>query len=99
LVDAVLNDHRNAPLAGDRKALFTLIEKVALVPNEVTEDDVAAAKAAGATEEMIYDAITVCALFKFYTTWVDGSGVAKMADESYAQSGQRIAGRGYVPTE
>ena len=93
----MLHDHRNAPIADDRKALFTLLEKVALAPNEVTEDDVSAAKAAGASEEMIYDAITVCALFKFYTTWVDGSGVANLTDDGYAMSGQRLAARGYVP--
>ena len=98
-MDAVLDDHRNAPIAEDRKALLTLIEKVALAPNEVTQDDVNAAKSAGATDEMIYDAITVCALFKFYTTWVDGSGVASLPDEGYAASGERIARRGYVPEE
>jgi len=98
-VDAVLDDHRNAPITDDRKALFTLLEKVALAPNEVTQDDVNAAKAAGASDEMIYDAITVCALFKFYTTWVDGSGVANLPDEGYAASGERIARRGYVPEE
>jgi hypothetical protein len=95
----VLNDHRNAPIADDKKALFTLIEKVALMPNEVTEADVDAARSAGANDEMIYDAITVCALFKFFTTWVDGSGVSKMTDDSYAATGQRLAQRGYVPTE
>ena len=95
----MLNDHRNAPIADDRKALFTLLEKVALTPNEVTQDDVSAAKSAGASDEMIYDAITVCALFKFYTTWVDGSGVANLTDDGYAASGERIARRGYVPEE
>ena len=99
LVDAVLEDHRSAPISDAHKALFTLIEKAALFTNEVTAGDIAAVKAAGMSEEAIYDAITVCALFKFFTTWVDASGVADLGAEGYAMSGERLAAHGYAPAE
>lgn len=41
-----------------------------------------------------YDAITVCALFNFYNTWVDGCGVPALPD--YTPSGKRIAAEGYA---
>ena len=53
-------------------------------------------RAAGWSEAAVYDAITVCALFKFYNTWVDAAGVARMTGEGYAQSGQRLAEGGYL---
>ena len=52
---------------------------------------------AGWTEDALYDAITVCALFNFYNTWIDATGVADMPPELYAMSGERLATRGYQP--
>ena len=60
------------------------------------KEDVAAVEAAGWTQEAIYDAITVCALFNFYNKWIDATGVSDMPAEAYAASGERLAGRGYV---
>ena len=48
---------------------------------------------------MIYDAITVCALFVYYTTWVDACGVAAMPDLGYLAVGSRLAQFGYVPEQ
>ena len=53
--------------------------------------------AAGWTEEAVYDAITVCALFNFYNTWIDATGVSDMPAELYDMSGERLATRGYLP--
>jgi hypothetical protein len=56
-------------------------------------------KAAGWSEEAIYDAITVCALFNFYNKWIDATGVSDMPAMAYEMSGQRLATRGYAPAE
>ena len=71
-----------------------LIEKVARAAWTVRREDVDAVRAAGWTDEAIYDAITVSALFNFYTTWVDGSGVGDLGD--YTMSGVRMAQEGYL---
>lgn len=62
---------------------------------EVTADDVACARAADWSDEALFDAFTVVALFRFYNTWVDAAGVCDMAGEDYAASGRRIAALGY----
>jgi hypothetical protein len=65
----------------------------------ITEADAAAARAAGWTDEALYDAITVCALFQFYNTWIDATGVSDMPAAAYDMSGKRLAERGYTYAE
>lgn len=72
-----------------------LLEKVARDTHLVRHEDVAEARGAGVSDEALYDAITVCALFRFYNTWVDGTGVCGMAEEDFRLSGRRIATVGY----
>ena len=97
-MDAVLDDFRTAPISEAEKALFGFIEQVNRASNQVTKADVDAVVAAGFTEEAVYDAITVCALFNFYNTWIDATGVGDMPAELYDMSGQRLATRGYLPS-
>lgn len=96
-MDAVLRDHRTAPLGDREKALFTFIEKMNRESNRLQPDDIEQAKAAGWSEEALYDAITVCALFNFYNKWIDATGVSDMPAAAYAASGERLATFGYVP--
>jgi alkylhydroperoxidase family enzyme len=96
-VDAVLEDFLTAPIGQQEKALFAFIEKVNRASNQIGPEDLQTVKAAGWTEEAIYDAITVCALFNFYNTWIDATGVADMPPEMYDMSGKRLATAGYVP--
>ncbi|HEX9107440.1 MAG TPA: hypothetical protein VF832_09430 [Longimicrobiales bacterium] len=93
---AVLEDFRSAPITDREKALFAFIEKVNRQSNATTQEDIDAVKEAGWTEEAIYDAIAVCALFKFYNTWIDASGVHDMPAAAYDASGARLASAGYV---
>lgn len=90
---AVIDDYRTAPIDAKFAELLVLIEKAARNASSVTAADIGAVRAAGWDDEAIYDAITVCALFNFYTTWVDGSGVPGLDD--YTPSGQRLASQGY----
>ena len=52
--------------------------------------------AAGWSQEAIYDAITVCALFKFYNAWIDATGVHDLPAGAYEMSGRRMAAEGYI---
>ena len=98
-MQAVLDDYRTAPIPEREKALFGFIERVNRQSNQITAADVRAVVAAGWTEEAVYDAITVCALFNFYNTWIDATGVGDMPPELYEMSGQRLAAVGYAPAK
>ena len=99
LVDAVLLDYRTAPIGDREKALFAFIEKVNRDSSRLRVEDVEEVKAAGWSEEALYDAISVCALFNFYNTWIDATGVSDMSAPAYAVSGERLATFGYVPRD
>lgn len=98
-MDAVLEDHRTAPLTPKDKALFTLIEKMNRDSTQIGPADVEAAKAAGWSDEALYDAITVCSLFRFYNSWIDATGVHDLPAAAYEASGRRLARSGYAPPE
>jgi hypothetical protein len=92
----VLADFRTARISAKEKALFTFVEKLNRESTRLTQADVDQAKAAGWSDEALYDAISVCALFNFYNKWVDGAGVSDMSGSSYAAAGKRMAQHGYV---
>ena len=52
-------------------------------------------RAAGWTDEALYFAITVCALFNFYNRWIDATGVHALSDEA-TFGGKRSAAGGYA---
>jgi hypothetical protein len=62
----------------------------------ITHGDLDAARAAGWTDEALYFAITVCALFNFYNRWIDATGVHAMSDEAHQEGARRSARHGYV---
>jgi hypothetical protein len=62
----------------------------------MTAGDLDAIRAAGWTDEELYFAITVCALFNFYNRWIDATGVHALSDEAHAIGGKRSAQHGYV---
>jgi alkylhydroperoxidase family enzyme len=97
MVEAVLQDYRTAPIDAPEKALFAFIDKMNRQSSVLRQEDVDEAKAAGWSDEALYDAMTVCALFNFYNTWIDASGVSDMPAAAYAASGQRLATVGYAP--
>ena len=95
-MQAVLDDYTTAPIGEDERALFAFLAKVSVDSKSVRQADVEAVRAAGWSDEAIYDAITVCALFRFYNTWVDASGVSDMPAIGYRMSGERLATQGYA---
>ena len=96
-MEAVLEDYRTAPIPDREKVLFGFLERVNRESSRLQAEDVAAVLAAGWSEEAVYDAITVCALFNFYNRWVDASGVADLPGSAYRASGARLAAQGYIP--
>lgn len=94
---AVLKDYRTAPISDAEKALLKFIDKVNRESNRIRRDDVEEAKRAGWSDEALYDAITVCAIFNFYNRWVDATGVQDMPALGYRMSGHRLATEGYAP--
>ena len=96
MVDAVLEDYRTAPIDDRDKALFAFIEKMNEQSNAVRREDIDRLTAAGWSQEAIYDAITVCALFKFYNAWIDATGVHDLPAGAYEMSGRRMASEGYI---
>jgi alkylhydroperoxidase family enzyme len=96
MVDAVLEDYRTAPIDDRDKALFAFIEKMNEQSNTVRREDIDRLTAAGWSQEAIYDAITVCALFKFYNAWIDATGVHDLPAGAYEMSGRRMASEGYI---
>ena len=95
-MQAVLEDYKTSPLTDELKVLFAFVDKVNGTSNQIRQPDVDEVKRAGWSDEVIYDAITVCSLFNFYNRWIDATGVQDMPAEAYELSGVRMAERGYV---
>lgn len=96
---AVLDDYRTAPIGDREKALFAFLDRVNGHSNAIRRADVDVLKELGWSEEAIYDAVTVCALFNFYNRWIDATGVHDMPPEAYEMSGQRLKDVGYYVPE
>ena len=96
LVWMVLRDLENSPLDEKHKALFRFVDKVNSDSPRMSAGDMQPLYAAGWTDEAIYFAISVCALFNFYNRWIDASGVHAMSDEAHRVGGKRIASHGYA---
>jgi len=95
----VLEDYTTAPISDAERVLFALIAKIVDDSTSITPDDLERARSAGWTDEALYDAITVCALFQFYNTWIDATGVSDMPAFAYDMSGKRLATMGYAYAE
>ncbi len=95
-MQSVLRDLETSRLSDKEKALFRFVDKVNHHSAAITAADMQPLYKAGWNDEVIYYAITVCALFNFYNRWVDASGVHALSDEAHRQGGKRSAVHGYV---
>jgi hypothetical protein len=64
----------------------------------ITAGDLEETRQAGWTDEALYFAITVCALFNFYNRWIDATGVHAMSEEAHRMGGKRMATGSYART-
>lgn len=92
----MLRDVESSPLDDRHKALFRFVDQVNRESPRITAADLEAARAAGWTDEALYFAITVCALFNFYNRWIDACGVHALSDEAHRVGAKRMATYGYV---
>ena len=96
LVWGVLKDLESSALSEKDKVLFRFVDKVNHASPGITPEDMQPLYAVGWSDEAIYFAITVCALFNFYNRWIDASGVHALSDEAHRAGGKRSAVHGYV---
>ena len=96
LVAAVLRDLEGSPLPAREKALLRFVHRVNHESPQMIAADMQPLYEAGWTDEAIWYAVTVCALFNFYNRWIDASGVHPLSDEAHRQGGIRSAAAGYI---
>jgi uncharacterized peroxidase-related enzyme len=97
IVDAVKRDYRSAPISPKLKALLTIAGKVQQGGRNVTDADVQCARAEGASDREIHDAVLIAAAFSMYNRYVDGLATWTPSDAAaYDQMGRRMAMEGYV---
>jgi alkylhydroperoxidase family enzyme len=95
-VQGVLRDVATSRLDDKHKALFRFLDKVNRESTRITADDTARLREIGWTDDGLYFAISVCALFNFYNRWIDATGVHAMSDEAHRAGAKRSAQHGYV---
>lgn len=91
-----MTDLESSGLDERHKALFRFVDRVNHGSASLAAADLDGARAAGWTDEALYFAITVCALFNFYNRWIDAGGVHALSDDAHRQGGTRSAVHGYV---
>jgi alkylhydroperoxidase family enzyme len=96
LVRQVLEDIDSSSLTSAEKLLMHFLDKVNHDSPHITAGDMQPLHAAGWTDEQVYYAITVCALFNFYNRWIDATGVHALSDEAHREGARRSATTGYV---
>ena len=96
LVQQVLADIDSSPLSDAEKQLMHFLDKVNHDSPRITAADIEPLHAAGWTDEQIWYAITVCALFNFYNRWIDATGVCALSDEAHREGGKRSAAGSYA---
>ena len=96
LVWCVLRDLDSSLLEEKEKALFRFVEKVNRDSPRITSEDMQPLYAVGWSDDAIYFAVTVCALFNFYNRWIDATGVHALSDHAHREGGKRMATHGYV---
>ena len=94
-MDGVLASLETSQLSCAEKALMRFVRKVNAESHTIQPADIEVLHAEGYTDEAIYYAITVCALFNFYNRWIDASGVHAMSDGAHAAGAKRSAIHGY----
>ncbi len=92
----MLADIETSSLSPAEKLLLHFVDKVNSDSPRIAAADMTPLREAGWTDEQLYYAITVCALFNFYNRWIDATGVHPLSDEAHREGGKRSAAGGYV---
>ncbi|MGZ3929304.1 MAG: carboxymuconolactone decarboxylase family protein, partial [Mucilaginibacter sp.] len=99
LVKQVLADPETAPISDKLKVLLKIAAKVQLGGKDVTTEDIANARAKGATDIEIHDTVLIAAAFCMYNRYVDGLATWQPDNEEfYDKMGAQRVREGYTPT-
>jgi uncharacterized peroxidase-related enzyme len=93
----VLRDMETSSLKEAEKVLFRFVRKITKQLPEIDEEHIQIVRAAGWSDEAIYYAISVCALFNFYNRWISATGVHPVSEECHRSRGRVVAEKGYAP--
>ena len=97
IVDQVIRDVKNAKVSEKLKALLNIAGKVQENGKQVKEEDIEAARAEGADDREIHDAVLIAATFSMFNRYVDGLATLTPTDpEAYDEMGKRMTTIGYV---
>ncbi|MFF5208148.1 carboxymuconolactone decarboxylase family protein [Streptosporangium sp. NPDC000396] len=97
LVEQVRADLGAAPVSDKLRALLVIAGAVQESGQKVSEQDVAAAREAGATDLEIHDTVLIAAAFCMYNRYVDGLATIAPDDPAvYATAAERIVTAGYT---
>ena len=97
IVQKVKTDMQTAPISPKLRALLRIAGKVQSGGKNVSADDVAQARALGASDLEIHDTVLIAAAFCMYNRYVDGLGTWQPEDPSmYAEMGKHLAEHGYL---
>ena len=96
-VDTVTSGEGPAPVSEKLRALLVIAGRVQESGKQVTADDVAHARTAGATDVEIHDTVLIAAAFCMYNRYVDGLATLTPPDPgAYDAMGKRMATMGYM---
>ncbi|MEY2581091.1 MAG: hypothetical protein QOE09_940 [Ilumatobacteraceae bacterium] len=95
--DQLLVSIDDAPIDERLKPLVRFVQKLTLTPSLMIAADVASVRAAGWTEDAIFDAICICGFSNLMNRVVDATGIVS-TEEELRESGQRLASLGYDGT-
>ena len=95
----IRNGLQEIPVTPKLRALLNIAAKVQQSGKEVSDQNVAAARAEGAVDREIHDTVLIAASFCMFNRYVDGLGTwAPQQNEDYRAMGQRMAFKGYIPS-
>ena len=93
---AALQDYRSAPISDKLRAVLGFVEKCTLEPDEVTPADAEAARAGGASDAAIEDALAVMAIFNTIDRLADAFGFHVPDTDEFRRMGAMLLKRGYL---
>lgn len=97
VVDGVLHDPASAPVSPKLRSLLAIASEVQRSGRAVTSSSVESARAAGASDVEIHDAVLIAAAFCMFNRYVDGLGTwAPPAREDYVPMAEVVVESGYA---
>ena len=98
LVEQVRADASSAPVPAKLKTLLAIAAAVQQSGLNVTAEQIADARAAGATDLEIHDTVLIAAVFCMFNRYVDGLATIAPDDPAvYAAGAKRLMEKGYLP--